>query len=252
MQRMHYFFALTLLSSVFVGLTGKTAEAALLHPDDKTTFPDLSTGFVSGSQTYNASTGQFHAENIPFALALGAKSTDSYDVTSTDSGGRLQMLNLKVDNSGQLVNDPANNFELTGKVTIGGQTFTGLLLKGSVYAALGSLDLSKAPTNIQGASMFDVDLKIDKTNSLLGQAFSGGYAYLRLTVERGSTFNGSFANDFSGFKVAGNLRAYPGLPPVPVPEPTALVVLLAAGAGLLVRRHRRRISKADLVAQHLG
>lgn len=253
MQRMRHFIAHACLTTtlVLLGLHGSTAKAALIHPDDKTNFPDLSGGYVSGTANYSAATGAFQVQNVPFALALGAGPSDSYDVQSTDNGLRSEILSVLLDSNGQLVPGSSSDFTLMGKVTIGSQTFSGILLKGSVHAGIGSLDLSQNPTNIAGAAMFDLDIKIDKAQSLLGQAFSGGYAYLRLAVEKGSTFDGGFTKDFSGYKVSSNIRAYEGLPPAPVPEPTTLVVLVAAGAGLMFR-HRRRITRCELEAKHLA
>ncbi|MDX2036955.1 MAG: PEP-CTERM sorting domain-containing protein [Isosphaeraceae bacterium] len=237
--------AFAVFALVAFGFLGSAARADLIHPDDKTKFPDISGGFVSGTAAYSAATGMFQVQNIPFALALGMGPTDSYEIQSTDAGLRSEVLSVQLDDAGKMVAGSVSDFTLFGKVTIGAQTFSGQLLKGKVHAGVGSLDLSKSPTNIAGAAMFDLDLQIDKSQSLLGQAFSGGYAYLRLMVEKGSTFDGSFTKDFSGYKVSSNLRAYEGLPPAPVPEPTTLVVLVAAGAGLLFHR-RRKISRAEL------
>jgi hypothetical protein len=252
MQRMRHLIAHVFVIStlVMLGLPGSTAKAALIHPNDTTTFPDLSAGYVSGTVNYSAATGVFQVQNVPFALALGPNATNSYDVTSTSNGLRSETLTVTLDKNGNFV-PGTSDFSLYGQVTIGTQTFSGLLLKGTVYQGLGSLDLSQSPTNVAGASMFDLDIKIDKSQSLLGQAFSSGYAYLRLAVERGSTFNGSFASDFAGYKVGSNIRSYDSVPPAPVPEPTTLVVLVAAGAGLLFR-HRRRIDRAELEAKHLA
>ncbi len=145
-----------------------------------------------------------------------------------------------LDSNGKLVASPLNSFQIYGTVVIGDQTYTGLLLSGTP-TAFGSQTLKPMVGN---EDLFDLSLKI--TGGSL-QSLYGPDAYVRVTSEANSTFDGVFTTDFSSEKVLTNTHAVTNLLPVPAPEPTALVVLLACGAGLLYRG-RRRIAASDLGA----
>lgn len=227
-----------------LALPAPASRAALLHPTDTSQFPDLSAGFVSGTMQYTASTGQLAIQNTPYALALGTSSSAQYDVTADPAGERSQAIDVVLNPDGTVNQGAKNTYDLFGQVTIGGKTYSGLLLSGTP-TAMGSLDLSRPPTNVQGSSMFDFDVSV--TGGLLANVF-GSEAYVRLTAERWSTFNGSFTQDFAGGKVASNIRGYFPTPPAPIPEPTTLVVLIACGGAGLLTRHRRRIRREELEA----
>ena len=98
--------------------------------------------------------------------------------------------------------------------------------------------------------MFDLNMKI--TEGKLKEAF-GSEAYLRITPQAGSTFDGRFTIDFSSDKPLTNLRASRSGLPAAVPEPSALITFSPSCAGVLVfraaapirRRARRRRPKAQ-------
>ena len=229
---------------VALAVSAPASRAALLHPTDTSQFPDLSAGYVSGTMQYAADTGQLSIQNTPYALAMGTSSASQFDVIANAAGQRSQTMNVALNPDGTVKQGAANTYDLFGQVTLGGKTYSGLLLEGTP-TAMGSLNLAAAPTNLQGAAMFDFDVSI--TGGLLANAF-GSEAYVRLTAERWSTFNGSFANDFAAGKIASNIRGYFPTPPTPIPEPTTLVVLIACGGAGLLCRHRRRISREELEA----
>ncbi len=79
------------------------------------------------------------------------------------------------------------------------------------------------------------------TEGKLKEAF-GSEAYLRITPQAGSTFDGRFTIDFSSEKPLTNLRASRSGLPAAVPEPSALITFLTIGAGVLVYRLRRRFA----------
>jgi hypothetical protein len=242
MHRMHRLIVTLGIAIVATTVFAAKAPAALLHPNDSSAFPDLSSGFVSGTIHYTANGGSLVVANTPYALATGPAANQSTDISANSSGQRLQTIVANINSDGSLASGN-NVYDLQGAVTINGQTYNGNLLHGNVVG-FGSLNTA-APGNggLVGTSAFDFDVKI--TGGLLASLF-GTDTYVRLNAERWSTFNGSFTSDFSAGKVATNIRGF--LPPanVPVPEPTTLVVLIAAGgAGLLVR-HRRRIRRDDL------
>ncbi|HEY2156624.1 MAG TPA: PEP-CTERM sorting domain-containing protein [Isosphaeraceae bacterium] len=226
-----------------LALSAPASRAALLHPTDTSQFPDLSAGFVSGTMQYTASTGQLAIQNTPYALAMGTSGSAQFDVIADAAGQRTQTLDVTLNPDGTVKQSSNNIYDLYGQVTLNGKTYSGLLLQGTP-TAMGSLNLATAPTNVQGASMFDFDVSV--TGGLLANVF-GSEAYVRLTAERWSTFNGSFSQDFAGGKVASNIRGYFPTPPVPIPEPTTLVVLIACGGAGLLRRVRR-IAREELEA----
>jgi hypothetical protein len=193
--------------------------------------------------SYSAATGNFAIQNTPYALAMGTSNSAQYDVVADPAGQRTQTLDVTLNPDGTVKQGASNTYDLYGQVTLDGKTYSGLLLSGTP-TAMGSLNLAAAPTNIQGASMFDFDVSV--TGGLLASVF-GSEAYVRLTAERWSTFNGSFSQDFAGGKVASNIRGYFDSPNMPIPEPTTLVVLIACGGAGLLRRVRR-IAREELEA----
>ncbi len=240
MQRLAVTFGFALVASTFFAAK---ANAALLHPDDSSQFPDLSSGYVSGTINYTANTGQLMVSNTPYALALGPTATSQYDVSATSSGLRSQTIVAQINSDGTLNTAGTNQYELFGKVTVNGVTYSGELLQGQI-TGFGSLNTAAAGNGgVAGTSMFDFDVKV--TGGLLASQF-GTDTYIRLTAERWSTFNGSFTTDFSGGKVSSNIRGFEPPQPAPVPEPTTLVVLIAAGGVGLLARHRRKIRRDDL------
>lgn len=230
--------------SLALAASAPAARAALLHPTDTSAFPDLSAGYVSGTLQYSAASGELSIQNTPYALALGTSNSAQFDVIADAASQRSQTIDVALNPDGTVKQSAGNSYNLYGQVTIDGKTYSGLLLSGTP-TAMGSLNLAAAPTNVAGASMFDFDVNV--TGGLLANAF-GSEAYVRLTAERWSTFNGSFTQDFSAGKVASNIRGYFLSPPVPIPEPTTLVVLIACGGVGLLARARRRISRQELEA----
>ena len=251
MHRMHrhaFMAALTVLTCA--GVSTPT-EAALLRPNDAREYPDI-TAFANGYQKYTydsgSQTGVFQLSNVPFLLTNGQTPGGSgfieSNVTPTADNVRLQTITAVLDSQGNLVASPLNSFQIYGTVVVGDQTYTGLLLSGTP-TAFGSQSLK--PVGVQNEDLFDLSLKI--TGGSL-QSLYGPDAYVRVTSEANSTFNGVFTTDFSSEKVLTNTHTIANLVPSPVPEPTALVVLLACGAGLLYRG-RRRIASSDLAARSL-
>jgi hypothetical protein len=243
MDRMHRLALALGTTFAALALTAPASRAALLHPTDTSQFPDLSAGFVSGTLQYTASTGQLAIQNTPYALALGTSSSQQFDVTADGAGQRSQTVDVTLNPNGTVNQSGTNTYDLYGQVTLNGTTYNGLLLSGTP-TAMGSLNLAAAPTNVAGEAMFDFDVSVN--GGLLASVF-GSEAYIRLTAERWSTFNGSFTQDFSAGKISSNVRGYFPSPPVPIPEPTTLVVLIACGGAGLLRRVRR-IGREELEA----
>ncbi len=241
MHRMRHYFALAGFVLFVQGLVAPAVEASLLKPDAGQSYPDISAD-VNGSLSYTydptSQTGVFQLQNSPFVIAGGPGTpgnSQEYNISPDPSTGiRSQSLTLTLDKNGQIVtNTPNSMYQLYGSVTAGnGQTYSGLLLSGTP-TGFGSLDLGP---NVQ-SDMFDVTLKI--TGGALAQ-FYGPDAYMRITPEINSTFNGSFTQNFSGVKAMSNTRAYNSPVPFPIPEPTVLAIVLV-GAGGLAYRHRGRL-----------
>ena len=246
MHRMHRLARNAALAAlIFVGFA-TSAPAALLRPNDTREYPDI-TAFANGYQTYtynpSTQTGVFQLSNVPFLLTNGQNSDGSFNesnvtATTDSTSQRTQSLTVVLDSNGNLVASPSNSYQMYGTVTVGNQTYTGLLLSGTP-TAFGSQTLKPMVNN---EDLFDLTLKI--TGGSLASLY-GPDAYIRVTSEANSSFDGVFTTDFSSEKVLTNTHTISTTVPSPAPEPTALVVLLACGAGLFYRG-RRRIAKADL------
>ena len=140
-------------------------------------------------------------------------------------GTLTQSLQMKLDRNGRLINSPANTFEIRGTVVIGDQTYEGVLLKGTPIA-FGAAPAEEQRPGGKPGEVFDLNMKI--TEGKLKQAF-GNEAYLRITPQAGSTFDGRFTIDFSSDKPLTNLRPSRSGLPAAVPEPSALITFLSIG-----------------------
>jgi hypothetical protein len=249
MQRMHHLGLIAGSTLLIHALVGSTASAALLRPNDTREYPDV-TAFANGYQSYTynpqTQTGVFQLSNVPFLLTSGTTANGGFvesNIGATTDNLQSQTLTAVLDQNGNLVSSPLNSFQVYGTVVIGGQTYTGLLLSGTP-TAFGSQTLKPLVNN---EDLFDLTLKI--TGGTLASLY-GPEAYVRVTSEANSTFDGIFTTDFSSEKVLTNTHPVSSLnAPSPVPEPAALFVLLACGAGLFYRG-RRRIAPSDLAVSH--
>jgi hypothetical protein len=220
---------------VFLIVTGVwgPARGDLIRPKAVRTYPDIA-GDIVGSQTYTfdpaSKTGTFQVTNSPQVIALGPTGSDMMKVSPDQEGTLSQTLQLRLNQNGQIVDNPENRFQLYGSVVIGNQVYQGLLLEGTPTAF--GVE-TEARQSLSGADVFDLNVKI--TGGQLAAAF-GPEAYFRVIPQSNSTFQGSFAASFSSEKPLTNLRALQGHLPSPIPEPSPLVVLLTAGAGVLVCR----------------
>lgn len=236
MHRMRRFAVWAGLALGSLSAVNVTASAALIMPDAGRSYPDIAAD-INGTvnYTYNASTqtGNFHLTNTPYLIAGGNSASSEFAINPGADGLRQQTVNLNLDKNGNLIAGSGNTYLLTGTINVDGTTFTGPLLEGTPIS-FGSQDLD--PIGIQNSDVFDMKIKI--TGGSLASYF-GNEAYMRLTPELQSTFHGVFTSDFSATKATSNTRSYNSPHPFPIPEPTTLLVLVAGGAGLLVRRHRR-------------
>ncbi len=237
MHRMRRFIVLTGLVALTSALGASTATAELLHPSTTPQkYPDIIANLGKGvSYTYDATTSQgvFHLKNTAYVLVTGTASSDELDITATKDGSRYQILNVTLDKNGNYVNDPGNLYQVYGSVTSKGQTFSGLLLQGK--------PVNFVTSNTGGVTQFQSDLKLDGKGALA--SFFGPNSYISLIAETGNGFTGSFQSDFQISKVSSNTHGPHVTPqPFPVPEPTAMLVLVVAGMGL-VFRHRSRLAR---------
>lgn len=246
MHRMHHFAALLGLISGSLLLDAVPASAALLRPGAKRAYPDIAAD-INGKVTFDhdpdTNTGVLEVTNTPYLIAGGSTAASEFAVTANPDGVRHQLLRIKLDGAGNLIDDPMNTYELRGSITANGQTFSDVLLRGKP-TAFGSLDLgfvlgelgSASALDTLGVDIFDANIAIEG-GSL--SKFFGTSAYMRITPELESTFAGSFTEDFTAQKATSNTRGYDSPNDFPIPEPTTVMVLLAGGAGLLYRQHRR-------------
>src|SRR5271166_4225157 len=235
MQRDFPRIGLSVWLLVLLGL-GNQVRGDLIRPKAVRSYPDIA-GDIVGAQTYTfdptSKTGVFLVTSAPQLIALGPGG-EMASVTPDQEGTLSQKLRLKLDQNGQVVDNPENRFQLYGSVVIGNQVYRGLLLEGRPTDFGAQLQNGRF---ITGLDVFDLNLRI--TGGKLAAAF-GPEAYLRIMPQANSTFHGSFAASFSGDKPLTNLRALQGHLPAPIPEPSPLVILLTAGAGVLVCRLRKR------------
>jgi hypothetical protein len=224
-----------------LGDLSSSVRGDLIRSSPNRSFPDIA-GDIFGSQTYTydpvTQTGIFHVINAPHLISLGPSLNDMVPLLPDHDGTLSQSLQMKLDSHGRLVKSPTNTFEIRGTVVIGDRTYQGLLLKG-IPTAFGAAKPSGSQAGSKTGEMFDLNMEI--TEGELKDAF-GREAYLRITPQAGSTFNGGFTTDFSSDKPLTNLRpSRPGLPAV-VPEPSALITFLTLGAGVIAYRLRRRFA----------
>lgn len=216
---------------VCVALVALAAElpAELIRPRAGRAYPDIAAD-IHGLQTYTydptTGTGQFQVTNTPYLMALGPSTASEIDVRPTADGTRQQIVRLKLDRDGRLIENPENTYEVYGTVVLGGKTYVGLLLKGT-------------PTSFGSKEMdvFDLDMKL--TGGALQPLF-GDDAYLRIEPGGRSTFDGRFTRDFNGTEAQTNIRGYHAPRALAVPEPTTCLILLACGAGWLALRRGLR------------
>jgi hypothetical protein len=223
------------------GDIASSARGDLIRSSPSRSFPDIA-GDIFGSQTYTydpiTQTGIFQVVNAPHLISLGPSMKDMVQMLPNDDGTLSQSLQMKLDRHGKLVKSPTNTFEIQGTVVIGGRIYQGLLLKGTP-TAFGAVKQSGAPAASKTGEMFDLNMEI--TDGKLKDAF-GSEAYLRITPQAGSTFDGRFTTDFSSDKPLTNLRASRTGFPAAVPEPSALLTFLTLGAGVIAYRLRRRFA----------
>ena len=242
MQRMRCVIVKLAPVMVFLIVTGAwwPVRGDLIRPKASRTYPDIA-GDIVGSQSYTfdpaSRTGTFQVTNSPQLIALGPTGSDMMSVTPDHDGTLSQTLQLTLNQNGQIVANPDNRFQLYGRVVIGNQVYNGLLLEGTPTAFGVETETRKS---LSGGDVFDLNVKI--TGGQLAQAF-GPEAYFRVIPQSNSTFQGSFASSFSGEKPLTNLRALQGHLPSPIPEPSPLVILLTAGAGVMACRLRKRFSR---------
>src|SRR3954468_13997675 len=225
---------LTLGCAIALGIQ---AQAELIRPKAVRAYPDIAAD-INGIQTYiynpDTQTGTFQVTNTPFLLAHGPSDAGESQIHPNDDGTRQQVVSLRLDRNGRLIDDPTNNYALYGTVVLGGRTFSGLLLQGKP-TAFGAVAPGSETVAQPGRDVFDLNMKI--TGGALADRF-GEDLYMRI-VPKADDFDGQFTRDFSGVAAKSNTRGYHA--PSAVPEPTPLVFLLVCGAGLALWRQRARI-----------
>ena len=151
---------------------------------------------------------------MPFLVTEGKTSdgTSSSRASPRPTTTKIQTVTRSSTPSGHLVNSPLNSFQIYGKVMVDGQTYTGLLLQGTPTGVRLAVAQAGGPAN---EDIFDMTLKI--TGGLMASLY-GPDAYIRVTTEANSTFNGVFNADFSSEKVLTNTHPLSSLLPSPPPS----------------------------------
>lgn len=240
MHRMRRFVALAGLALTALPLWADSASAALIKPSAGRAYPDIAAdinGVVQYTYSPATETGNFHVNNTPYLIAGGPTSAQEYGVMPNENGIRQQVINLTLDKDGNLLTGMPNTYSLYGTIEAEGEVFTGLLLTGTPKS-FGFQDLGSL--GITGADIFD--LEMDITGGSLAEYF-GTQAYVRITPELESTFTGRFDESFTAAKATSNTRSYNSPQPFPVPEPTALVLLIVGGIGGAWHQRRRLLAE---------
>ncbi len=243
MQRMCVRRSIAMVGAILVGalVMGTTVSAELIRPRAGRAYPDIAAD-INGVQTYTFNpttrTGTFQVLNTPYLIALGPTNQGGTQIQPNGDGTRRQEVNLTLDGNGRLIDTPENHYALYGTVVLGGQRFSGLLLKGKP-TAFGARVL-RTPTELAaagvanpGRDVFDLSMKI--TGGALADQF-GSELYMRI-APKNDTFDGQFNRDFSGRAARSNTRGYHA--PRAVPEPSTLLLLLVCGLLLVLWRCRR-------------
>ncbi len=211
------------------------ARADLIRSAPGRSFPDIA-GDIVGAQTYIydplTGTGMFEVVNAPHLISLGPSVQEMVHMLPDADGTLSQLLKMKLDRHGRLVQSPENTFQIRGTVVIGDKTYQGLLLEGKP-TAFGALVQATPTVRNKNPEVFDLNMEI--TGGKLAAAF-GKEAYLRIVPQAGSTFNGEFTVDFTSERPLTNLRSTRGKLPATVPEPTILISVLTFGAGAVAIR----------------
>jgi hypothetical protein len=158
-----------------------------------------------GSLTYSATTHSFDAVGVPVSLLLSLSPFQQVPVNSPSSFDlHISVSNAGVAGSGALAND----LVITGSVDVNGDSvpdFTGTLLTGKVFA-MGSQDAGTS-------DVFDFQFTVTG-GSMASTYFNNKSIGMVMTTE-GSTFNGSFASDFSATTkgILGPIAQVGGPPP---------------------------------------
>ncbi len=241
MHRMRDILKILALGVLLVACARLQGEARgdLIRARSTRSFPSIA-GDIVGSQTYTydpvTRTGTFEVVNAPHLIKIGPGADGMVPLEPDQRGSLYQSLLMKLDRNGRLVEGPGNRFEIRGTVVIGEKTYEGLLLSGRPIA----FGADSGSGDSRAAQAFDLDVKI--TGGELAEAF-GPEAYLRINARSKSTFNGVFDVDFSSDRPQTSLRAVPPDLVTPVPEPTALVMLLTTGAGAIALKLRSRLRR---------
>jgi hypothetical protein len=242
MHRMRRLVAMAGVSLACALASGTSAPAELIRPQAGRAYPDIAAD-INGVQTYTynptTQTGTFQVTNTPYLLVLGPSNTGESQILPNDDGTRQQRVSLTLDSNGHLVDDPDNTYALYGTVVVGGQTFSGLLLKGKPTAFGAEVPGASSSVGNPGKDVFDLSMQI--TGGALADRF-GPDLYMRITP-RADTFDGQFNRDFTGSATKSNTRGSHA--PSVVAEPSTLAVLLVCGAGLFLWRFRLRIVGGD-------
>ncbi len=208
-----------LLAALFV-LAATASQAGPLGVTTVVPYPDIATGFLT--TTYRATTGIFTVNG--WALSLDMGTGTKQNITTNFS------LQAKLDSNGKLVTGDG----VVNQLVIG--TATSPLLK-----SVSIVDFAYS-YNAAGQSVFEF-LFAPPTGSYTtnGTATTpstySALLGLDVMLNIGNGFTNSFATDWQNSGGTGDVRS--GVMPTGTPEPSALLLTLMGGAGLMWFRRRQ-------------
>ena len=169
-----------------------------------TSLPQLSyTHASTASTSYNAATDAFVIDSD--ALSIRPVGAGTTKILADPVLGRTFDIRIQVDDSGNLIGGVAgDDLLVTGQVTIGGNLYAGILLTGEI-ADFGFLNVGNGS---KGADNYD--FRFTPTGGALASLYPGGASIAVTTISEFSTFDGSFAKNFTG-KSKGTMGLDAGL-----------------------------------------
>ena len=223
-------------SAVSQLLTGALLTLFLTTPASATLLgvqpgiPKIAFGSSTGQgATFNASTGALSFTAVPYYY----QPTASTLILAPFSGSASLQIGFDVNASGVITDHHSGgDFVLTGTVDTGtqGGTYSGTLLTGNIDR-FGFLN--------QTATTDAMDFVFNITGGSMMSIYGTGTLGVSMALEN-STFNGTFADNFSSTRIKGSLG--PVAVPDSIPDPST-PLLLVAGLPLMmraIRKHGRR------------
>jgi len=165
-------------------------------------------GAGAGAVNYNASTHAFTITGAPVSMII-----DNLGTTVPVSAPSGFTINLSVDNSGNAVSgaNPSTDVSLSGTVTIGSSTYSGVLLTGQIEA----FGFQNDPSDAAGAKVDNFEFQFHVTGGQLAAPQFAGQDIGVVLADENSNFV-DFNTSFSATPVKGYVGSVPASGSAPI------------------------------------